>query len=206
MKEKFFLIVMSFLLIVSCVSCDWSANNDVAGSDNSQPVASDPQSTVPYETEPTADITQPVSVMPDQSYIGTWTLDNKEAGIVIYEITTDSIQFVVIIYNIIDGMSLTIVATAIASDGEIVFGDGISPDYRGPSMLKGRLEFEDNSVALVYDNSGAVPEYVQARENDCKFTVKKDLTAMSIADYKAGHPEGTHSFIIKEDFGFEIVN
>lgn len=87
----------------------------------------------------------------DQSYVGKWDATNSNTEVGIYEITPDSIKFGLCVVH-----TLSFRATAVLKDGEFVFGDGISPDFRGPAMLKGRLEFKDNSIIVYIEDYGKI--------------------------------------------------
>ncbi|MCI8332604.1 MAG: hypothetical protein HFE78_07245 [Clostridiales bacterium] len=134
---------------------------------------SEPETTAPSE---------PTFVMPEQSYIGVWSTEGVAGhtnSIYIYEITTDTIQFATGVRDRHFGFQ----GTAIVRDGELVFGDGISPVYSGPSMLKGRLTLEDNQVTVIYDSFGDI-EANQTEPDTYHFTMRYEDSAALIEQYK----------------------
>ncbi|MCI8331310.1 MAG: hypothetical protein HFE78_00565 [Clostridiales bacterium] len=112
---------------------------------------------------------QPDSFIPDQSYVGEWYTDeNPPDDLTIYEISSEFIKFETGLYRLF-GFE----AIAIQEDGEWKFGDGISPDYEGPSMLKGRLQFDENSVTVIYDDFGDFAQN-NIQPNIYRFTIKNN--------------------------------
>ena len=91
----------------------------------------------------------------NQSYIGTWYVDNDMLDYLkIVEITTDTVNFEMSIYRL-----TAIYATANVENNEIVFGENISSDYDGPA-LNGTLEFYEDSISVIIDESEF--EYIEA--------------------------------------------
>ena len=186
MKSKFSILVVLVLLfvILCCASCNRLINDDNSESDNSQTESKDFSSTetdkpTPITTEPTDESNLPTSIMPDQSYVGVWYTDeNRTDEILIYEITDNSVKFNSGIYRLFG-----FTATAIESDGEIVFGDGVSPDYSGPDMIRGRLRFENDSVTVIYDNFGNF-DYLDSWSNIYQFANKDDNSDNLVEQFK----------------------
>ena len=173
-RKNFIAIILSLILMLSCVSCSQPAKG------STDPLPSE-------NTEPSTDTSPQNSIMPDQSYIGVWSTQDATEEIFIYEITPSAVKFDGGFYR-----TLSYQATAIECDGEIVFGDGRSPDYQGPSNLKGRLKFEDRCVTLIYDSFGAVPEHVKDWGTEYEFSVQCSMSEDTIEMVKARHPQGTH--------------
>lgn len=119
----------------------------------------------------------------DKSFIGVWSTDELMTNqILIYEITENSLRFNSGV-NSLFGFD----ATAVILDGEIVFGDGISPDYSGPDGVKGKLEFSDNSITVTYTDFGSL-EYSEYYPNTYTFTIKDKNSDIIISQYKASLP------------------
>lgn len=121
--------------------------------------------------------------MPDQSFIGVWSTDElKTDQILIWEITEVSVKFNTGVSGLF-GFD----ATAMVLDGEIVFGDGISPSYSGPEGLKGKLEFSENGVTVIYDDFGSIEdsEYYPSRYT---FTIKDENSDAIVSQYKSTIP------------------
>ena len=110
-------------------------------------------------------------IIPDQSYVGYWASQSTSNDIYIYEITSEYIEFNMTIYR-----SEGFEAVAIMKDGEIVFGDGISPYYHGPDGTKGRLMFAEGSVTFIFDEFGDVQNYVKSWGNVYTFTEKTKIS------------------------------
>lgn len=121
--------------------------------------------------------------MPDQSFIGVWSTDEfKTDQILIWEITEVSVKFNTGVSGLF-GFD----ATAMVSDGEIVFGDGVSPGYSGPDGVKGKLEFSENSVTVIYDDFGSI-EDSEYYPNMYTFTLKDENSDAIVSQYKATVP------------------
>ncbi|MCI8590519.1 MAG: hypothetical protein HFE77_07420 [Clostridiales bacterium] len=159
--KKILLLLLSLVLLISAVSCQKAGNES--------------------ESE-TIVTTEPDFVMPEQSYIGIWYTKSEGVPgnpIFIYEITEDTVRFDTGIRDRHFGLQ----GTAIVRDGALVFGDGISPDYSGPSQLKGRLEFADNHVTVIYESFGDI-EANQMEPNTYDFTVKNEDSDVLLARFK----------------------
>lgn len=164
MKSKIIMLVISFALIICCVSCARVESGEIAESGESMPTASDSQSTHDSDGyEPVTAVPQSASKMPDQSFLGVWYTDEyKTDDILIYEITANSVKFNTGAFKLF-GFD----ATATETDGKLLFGYDNSI-YGG---LKGRLEFEENCVTVIYDDFGNFEDY-NSINNVYKFTIK----------------------------------
>ena len=152
-------------------------------------VVVDPQkdgiTTSPYSKsdEMTIPGTDKVPGIVDERFIGVWSTDElKTNQILIFDITEDSLKFNSGI-NSFFGFD----ATAIIADGEIVFGDGISPEYSGPDGVKGKLKFSNNSITVIYTDFGSL-EYSEYYPNEYTFTIKDENSDEIVNQYKANLP------------------
>ena len=124
----------------------------------------------------------PLSIMPDQSYIGIWYMDDyRTDAILIYEITSDSIKFNTGIFRLFG-----FTAIAVECEGEFLFGYDNSL-YGG---LKGRLKFEENNVTVIYDSFGYFDDY-NIGTNVYQFTTKDNHSNDIVNQFKAIHPNMT---------------
>ena len=152
--KKVIILLLTLILLVSLIGCQKAGNE------------TEPETTAPTETE---------FSMPEQSYIGVWQMDTEIVpanSIYIYEITADTVKFGTGVRDWHFGFE----GTAVVRDGALMFGDGISPDYMGPSKVKGRLEFSDNHITVIYDSFGDI-EANQQEPNNYQFTVKHEESA-----------------------------
>ena len=215
MKVKRIILILFILasMVINFVSCNRRANDEPAatGDGQSETVGSlptgDESSTSSSATAPTDDTptegstegettpphsSEPNSVMPDQSYVGVYVDKYYEDKLFIYEITPDSVHFSMNIFR-----TVGFEAAAIGKEGQLVFGDGISPDYRGPSGITGRLEFDTDGVTLIFEDFGTAYEYIHGWGTTYRFVIKADEYDDQIEDYKSDHPKGSHAY----DFG-----
>ena len=181
MKLKFSIHFISVLLVISvlisviicCVFRNQSENSAADKSDDSKNASSVLPSAESDETESPEVSTQPPLVMPSQNYVGTWYTDETKAvALRILKITSDSIVF----QAIPSAGGFYFQATAAEIDGKFVFGDETLPDSLCPEEMTGRLEFEDNSITVVYDTFGlSETENYPPEGTVCKFTIKSEI-------------------------------
>ncbi len=154
--------------------------------DSSEITSAESSETVPVGPSEitSANTVEDIIKMPDQSFIGVWSTDEfKTDQILIYEITAVSVKFNTGVSGLF-GFD----ATAMLSDDEIIFGDGVSPGYGGPDGLKGRLEFSENSITVIYDDLGSI-EYSEYYPNRYTFTVKDENSDAIVSQYKEHIPD-----------------
>ena len=172
------LIWITIIVLILLCSCDNKSEhgdasqspNDNADIRSDATASANSSETSPMTLSETTSITSiDIVEMPDQSFIGVWATDeSKTDEILIYEITENSVKFNTGVYRYFG-----FTATGILSDGEIVFGDGISSDYHGPYGIKGRLLFSENSITVIYDDFGDI-DYPENWPNSYTFTVKDE--------------------------------
>lgn len=179
MKKTVFisLLAITALLLPSCAD-NVGENADTLPSD--EQTVQTQISTEKNETAAETKAIQTATVIPDESYIGVWSTDeNRTDEILIYEITSDAVKFNTGVFK-----SFGFTAAAIIKDGELAFGDGISPDYSGPKGLMGRLRFGENSVTVIYDSFGTF-EYLEDGPNEYVFTIKAADSDRIVEEFKA---------------------
>ena len=141
--------------------------------------------TSPYSKsdEVTTPGTDKVPGIVDERFIGVWSTDElKTNQILIFDITMDYLKF----NSGINGY-FGFDATAIILDGEIVFGDGVSPYYSGPDGVKGKLKFSDNSITVIYTDFGSL-EYSEFYPNEYTFTIRDENSDEIVNQYKSNSP------------------
>lgn len=163
-------------------TASYTRSEEVVSVESSEATSAESDETTSVESSEatTAESTENAIKMPDRSFIGVWSTDEFKANqILIWEITEDSVKFNAGVSGLF-GFD----AFGVILNGEIAFGDGISPYYSGPDGVKGRLEFSDSGITVIYDDFGSVPD-AEYYPNRYTFTIKDENSDDIIEQYKS---------------------